>query len=452
MKKWLGLILLTVLMVGLVIALGLGKQITRLLPKASSVPANIVVLADKNLGTLPRPWPNLAQGGEESTGMLTQTIAKIKPLKPDYIRLDHLFDFYETVTKVNGQLQFNWVKLDREIAAILQTGAKPFLSLSYLPENLALNDWQQITRETINHYSGKNAKNISDVYYEVWNEPDLFGGFKIYGEKNYLDLYRQSSLGAAGTTNTQPFKLGGPATTGMYRNWMEGLFNLVEQENLRLDFISWHRYSANPADFSADVDDIASLIGQYPKLIRAERIISEWGFDPKNNSGYDTNFGAAHALASIREMLNRVQKAFMFEIKDGKDPQGQPFWGRWGLLTHESSNLQIKPRYNLLTWLNELGENRLLLSGEGSFVKGIAAKKDQIIQIYLVNYDVNSQHGETFPIIVKNLLPGTYQITQEIFGQKPQITSVTIVAGTWSGKINLQPNQIVKILLTPDHR
>lgn len=445
MKKWL---ILLILIGGLITTLSLTKQITRLLPKAANQPADISVDAGKTIGSMPRPWPNLAQGGEESTGMMSQVVDKVKPLKPDYIRLDHIFDFYETVSKENGQLRFNWIKLDKEIAAILQTGAKPFISLSYLPESLNLNDWQEMTRATINHYSGKNEKNIADIYYEVYNEPDLFGGYKIYGEKNYLDMYRLAANGAGQTSNTQPFKFGGPATTGMYKNWMEALFNLVQKENLRLDFISWHRYSLSPAEFRNDVDKITNLISDYPGLIKAERIISEWGFDPEINPGYDSEFGASHALACIREMLNRVQKAFWFEIKDGKDPNNQPFWGRWGLLTHESTGLMTKPRYKMLLWLNELGPVRLALNGEGSFVKGISAKKNQALQIYLVNYDAAGKNWETVPVTVKNLTPGQYQITKEWFNGKIQTTTATITADAWTDNIILGPNQSARITLT----
>lgn len=435
------------LAVALVIALDLGKQITRLLPSAASKPANIVVDAGKNWGTLPRPWPNLAQGGEESTGMLEKTVDKVKPLRPEYIRLDHLFDFYETVTKENGHLRFNWTGLDKEVEAILKTGAKPFLSLSYLPENMDLNDWQEIVKQTISHYSGKSQKNLQDVYYEVWNEPDLFGGWKIYGEKNYLDLYRRAANGVNQTTNVNNFQFGGPATTGMYKNWLEALFKTASAENLRLDFVSWHHYGLNPDGLSSDVDGVVKLIANYPKLVRAERIISEWGPDAKNNSLYDSPAGAAHALASVREILGSVDKLFWFEIKDGKDPQGQPFWGRWGLLTHESAGLQVKPRYRMLQWLNDLGETRLNLSGEGSFVKGIAAKKGQTIQIYLVNFDPGNANREEVPLLIANLTPGNYQLTKEWFGAKEQVSTKEITAPTYVDNITFSANQSFRLSL-----
>jgi len=42
------------------------------------------------------------------------------------------------------------------------------------------NEWTLVVQKTIEHYSGKNDRNMNGVYYEVWNEPDLaqFGGWK----------------------------------------------------------------------------------------------------------------------------------------------------------------------------------------------------------------------------------------------------------------------------------
>jgi len=120
-----------------------------------------------------------------------------------------------------------------------------------LPANWA--DWENSVQRVVERISGKNGLAISDVYYEVWNEPDLFGGFKTSGSKNYLDLYLHSAIGASRAVNTLPFKFGGPATTGYYDNWMKGLLNFVTRNNLKLDFLSWHRYSKNLDDFEKDV-------------------------------------------------------------------------------------------------------------------------------------------------------------------------------------------------------
>lgn len=443
-----GGLLLLVLGVGLFFGLGLKDKVANLLSEATGTKAEIRVDAAGNLGSLPQPWRNLAQGGEEP-GTIAKVSAKIKPLQPNYIRIDHIYDFYN--------LPGDWSGLDSEVNAILAAGAKPLLALSYMPAGLGTdiisaptdwNDWFSLVKATIEHYSGRNAKNIADVYYEVWNEPDLFGSFKTYGDKNYLQLYRVSAQAAAAAANTQPFKLGGPATTGAYPNWIEALLNLVDAENLRLDFISWHRYSWEAEALSDDADLINRLLLKHPRLALIEKLVTEYGPDPKNNPAYDTGLGASHLLVSIRSMLGQVHKAFNFEIMDGADPAGQTFWGRYGLLTHHSTGLQSKPRYDLLLWLNRLEGQRLPVSGEGSWVKAIAVDSGNQLQVYLVNYDRGGTHQETVPVVITNLTPGSYQANYDWFKGKTQTKTVQITGGTFADQVILRPNDIVRISLT----
>lgn len=443
------------LVVGLVTGLGLSQRVSNFFSRATGKKALIVVEANKTLGSMPKMWNNLSQGGEEVGGMIKKASEKIIPLKPNYIRLDHIYDFFEVAQKdTDGKISYNWSKLDEEVRTILAVGAKPFLSLSYMPPALAAGvtdrpsdyfEWQQLVQATIEHYSGEQGMNIDQVYYEVWNEPDLFGKFKVYGKKNYLDLYRVSAIAAKNAKGVKKFKIGGPATTGMYRNWMEALFKMIEEENLRLDFISWHRYSLEPEMFGRDIEDLSKVIAKYPKLVLKERIISEWGFDANNHPGYDGSLGAAHLVATTRELLGKVQKAFVFEIMDGKSLDGKALWGRWGLVSHSSTGLIEKPRYKAYKWLNQLYSTRVYLSGEGSWVKAIAAKEDDNLQLYLVNYDSRESHWERVPVIVKNLSPGTYKMLKEGLDGSVEERIIEINSGTWSGEVLMSPNQVVRL-------
>ena len=453
------LIGLGLLSLGLFVGLGLSRQITKFFSEATGKPASIIVEADQTQGRLPRPWLNLAQGGESSSGMLTPAVEKIKVLQPQYIRLDHIYDFYNVVSRDGGSLRFDWTKLDTEIDAITAMGAKPFLSLSYLPSALAdnvtdaprdWNEWSLLVSRTIEHYSGTNQKNIDGVYYEVWNEPDLFGGWKLGGVKNYLLLYETAAQGAAAANNVLAFKFGGPATSGFYPNWIEGVFKLSEEKQLRLDFISWHRYSSKEKDFADDVENLTKLIAKYPRLALKERIVSEWGLDSANNPGYDGQLAAAHAQAVVTDMFNLIQKAFMFEVVDGLDPNGQTYWGRWGLLTHPEKGLIAKTRYQWFDWIKSLGGTRVRLSGEGTWVKGVAALTDTgNLQVYLVNYDPASNHQETVPVTIKNLTPGPKTITIERFNGRSQTKNATITAGTWIDNVVMGANELVRLTVVP---
>src|SRR3989344_6055261 len=266
--------------------------------KASGTPANLLIDYQGVLGQMPTPWRNLAQGGEEPKEMLSGVISDIKALKPEYIRLDHLYDGYQVVSEAGGQLTYDWSRLDNAVNQILATGAKPFLSLSYMPTAISKGDiidqpkdwnqWGQVVQATIEHYSGRGNKNIDGVIYEVWNEPDLFGSYKTYGDKNYLTMYQYAARAAARVSNVNSFEIGGAAVTALYQNWLERLIKFVDANNLRLDFMSLHRGSTDIERFEKDANTARGWAARIPALINLKFYVTEWGHDSANEAGYDT--------------------------------------------------------------------------------------------------------------------------------------------------------------------
>ncbi|MCI0532495.1 MAG: hypothetical protein L0Y74_11225, partial [candidate division Zixibacteria bacterium] len=245
-----GVIALAILLPGI---LRLANSTLRMLAGAEGRLAAISVETDRVLGPLPQTWKALAQGGEDLLTFMDKTGGRIREVGTNYVRIDHIYDAFNVVSRNGGVLSFEWSSLDRVIDKISASGAKPFLALSYMPPAISSgdivaaprdwNEWATVVQRTIEHYSGQ--KGLNNVYYEVWNEPDLFGGWKMGGSKDYKTLYTYSAQGAARARGVKPFKLGGPGTTGLYRNWMDGFFPYVLKNNLRLDFFSWHRYDLN---------------------------------------------------------------------------------------------------------------------------------------------------------------------------------------------------------------
>jgi len=129
-----------------------------------------VDLGQESLGPMPGVWRALAQGGEEAgrSRMLEQTVEFVKPLGVDYIRLDHIFDDDYFLSEegdhgvvrgrnADGSLDLDWSGLDKTVDDILASGAKPFFSLSYLPEEVGpgkigrpnnWGDWQDLVKQT----------------------------------------------------------------------------------------------------------------------------------------------------------------------------------------------------------------------------------------------------------------------------------------------------------------
>lgn len=454
--------LVFVLGIGAVVAVSNLKNTTNLFSRASGEAANITIDTQAVLGPMPRPWRNLAQGGESHDWRMSSLVPQVKALQPEYIRLDHVFTFYDVVGGSPGNLSFDFSKLDLILNDIKATDATPYIALSYMPPVLAggdilavpqrWGDWQLTIQKTIEHISG--TRGFRDVYYEVWNEPDLFGKWHYGGGKNYLTLYSYAAQGAAQADKNSkvlPFKLGGPATTGLYKNWFEAMADYTLKNNIRWDFFSWHRYNLDIDQYRTDMSEIRGWLQKYPQLQDTlELHLTEWGHDSDNNAGYDGNFGAAHTAAGAIEMVGVLERAFVFEIQDGKDPNGQTFWGRWGLFTHQDFGSQPKPRYYALRMLDRIGNQRLQLLGKGSWVKALAARDDEgNTEVVIANYDEKGSHNEQVPVTFKNIQPGSYKISQEFLDGRKLVTEVATTAAILQTSVIMTPNSVAFIELSP---
>ena len=452
-----GLLPVIIGLIVIVVVVVVIPQAVEYVGKASGTPANIVINYEGILGKMPQPWRNLAQGGEEPGEMLGSVVDEVRALKPEYIRLDHIYDAFNVVSGGSGNLQYNWSGLDEAVDKILATGAKPMLSLSYMPLSISSgdiispprdwNDWGQVVQATIEHYSGRSSKNIDGVIYEVWNEPDLFGGYKTYGDKNYLDMYAASARAAMRVRNTNLFEIGGPATTGLYQNWEERLIKFVDQQNLRLDFMSWHRYALDLEQYEKDVKQVRSWAENIPALVNLKFYVTEWGHNSEVDPGYDNKFGAIHTIAGSRAMMGSVDRAFLFEVKDG--PGNEKYWGRWGILTHEKWGApEKKPRYQALDFLNGLGPFRVSVSGEGSWVKSIASTDEAgDLKVLVVNYDPSSSHGEAVPITIENLPSGNFGYSRRDFMGGNRSLRVATTSASWKTTEYMEPNTAIMVSL-----
>ncbi|MBI4058189.1 hypothetical protein HY408_00310 [Candidatus Gottesmanbacteria bacterium] len=443
------------------IALSLLKTTQKYLTRAKDIPADIVIDASTQLGVFVPHWTSLSQGGEGKENLLLLVQEPLKNIHPRYIRIDHIYDLYDVVSRdTNGTLVYDFSRLDGIVDAIIDTEALPFFSLSYMPPPLAQDElitsppkrwseWQEVVKTTIEYYSGQKQRNLSNVYYEVWNEPDLFGSWKYSTYPNYLTLYDYAVQGAAQTDETNPYKIGGPALTRFYENWIAALLDKAAKDSLRLDFLSWHTYSTNPQEFVENASKATEILSRYPKFRAIPLLVTEWGFDSTNHPGYDDNRAAAFTVATIKQTINVYDQMFAFEIVDGRDPAGNEYWGRWGLITHPDFGAHLKPRYYAFTLLSQLSGKLLHIEGEGSFVSAIATHDRGSVKILLSNYDMRNAHTEDVPLKIYRLSNGNYlkQVTR--LGSITTEETVTIAGNEYTNRIIMPPNSVVLIELIP---
>jgi hypothetical protein len=434
--SFIGVILLALILPGI---LRVTNSVVKYFVGAEGRLAAIAVDTNRPLGPLPAVWQGLAQGGDNLNGFLDGITGIVSEVKPKYIRIDHIYDQFQAVSRGPDGLVFNWTELDKTVAKIIETGAMPFLSLSYMPPVISADgdilsrpknwdDWTLVVQKTIEHYSGDLG--LENIYYEVWNEPDLFGKWKMGGSKDYRTLYTYAVKGASQASGVKAFKIGGPATTGLYKNWLDNFFPYILKNRLRLDFFSWHRYDLALNKYTADAENVDRWIESHPYFSEVEKIISEMGPVSEMGKENDTQTGAAHLVATAREIMYKVQYGMNFAIS-----------GSWGMVG--------KPRFEALVLLSRLGETRMPVSGEGSWVRAIAAKNENTYQVLLTNYDPSGGHNESVPVSFLNLKQKSFILRREFLGGERSETEIATSAAILQTTIPMTANSVVLVELEP---
>lgn len=460
-KNWKSLSIVIGLLVSLPLTLPLAQNAWRWATGASYQAAAIVVDVSQPQGAIRKVWSGVAQGFEKLPDQdfrLNATSGLLKSVGTKYVRIDHIYDGYNVVSRVDGRLQYDWTKLDAIVSDITAAGAIPFFSVSYMPPAISKGDildfpndwgeWGQVVAATVARYSRDYKGGLNNVIYEVWNEPDLFGGWKMGGSKNYVTLYATAANAASRVTGAKPFKIGGPATTGFYPAWVTGFYDKLD-DNVRIDFFSWHRYSADIEDFIEDATTAKSMMES--RISRPQDLyITEWGVNPERSSAYDGRWAGAHFLA-VNTALEptSIDMAMAFEVMDGA-PGDKQYHGGWGMVTNPKYGAVVKkPRFKALEMISKLEGAKLPTVGNGSFITALSAyDAEGIIRVLVTNYDPAGKHSEVFPLTMVGLSDGTYTVKEEYLSGRVLNTEVGTLASSIGRQISLDASDAVLVTLT----
>lgn len=460
-KNWKSIVIVVGLLVSLPLTMPLAQNAWRWVTGASFQAAAIVVDISQPGDQIHKIWSGVAQGFEklpEADFRLSATSGLLKGVGAKYVRIDHIYDGFNVVSRVDGKLAYDWTKLDAIVGDIIAAGALPYFSISYMPPAISKGDildfpndwgeWGQVVAATVGHYSRDYKGGLNNVIYEVWNEPDLFGGWKMGGSKNYVTLYSTAARAANGVKNAKSFKIGGPATTGFYPAWVTGFYDKLDS-TVRIDFFSWHRYSANVEDFVKDAETAKSMMET--RISRPQNLfISEWGVNPERSSAYDGRWAAAHFLAVNTALSDTVvDLALAFEVMDGA-PGDKQLHGGWGMVTNPKYGPVVKkPRFKAWEMISKLDGARLPLLGNGTFVTGLSAyDATGVIRVMAVNYDPSGKHEEVFPVTVVGISDGIYAVREEYLSGRVLNTDVDVAGGSLRRDISLNASDAVMITLT----
>ncbi len=384
----------------LVDAIALTKRdplITEKLPKVV-----LTVDAANVLGSF-SPLTDLSQGGisEVNDPAFWRSVAPmLNTIGTSLVRIDHIFDdkYYSVVQrKSDGSYEYDWKRLDAVISEILKTDVRPFLCLSYMPLALSrdsrpnqaptkLDEWRILCRELVRHM--KDRFNLTGLYYEVWNEPDL-KEFWRGSQGDYFDLYR-ASVEALKSIDPSA-KVGGPAVSSPATGWLSPFLEFVKSQKLQLDFVSWHLYSQDPVIYSLFIQNVKKILAELGFPGNIEMMLTEWNSSGHLDPANDAFYNAGHTVAVLAALhQGNISKAFFFMPKDYVN--SQRLYGGWGLITHDG---RPKPSYNCIDAYSRMrdGEQIKVTSTDNS-VSALGVIKGTTLRLLLWNYSDKQAFGE----------------------------------------------------------
>jgi hypothetical protein len=90
---------------------------------------------------------------------------------------------------------------------------------------------------------------------------------------------------------------------------------------------------------------------------------------------------------------------------------------------------------------------RILLSGEGTYISGFATKERGMIKVMLINFQPDGNNSQTVPVTLSGLSPGKYRLRQKYFLGEDTTISVEITGFPFTHQIYMPSNGIAILSL-----
>ncbi len=243
----------------------------------------IASYAEINCGPLPNPY---TRNGVDIT-------KQYREIGIDFIRTH---DFYGPTDISNifpnwsadpeDEASYNFTASDEIISAIVNAGCRVFYrlgesasdneSLRQPPKNFS--KWAEVCKHVVMHYNDgwANGYHYNITYWEIWNEPDLSGFWNGTAEQ-YYKLYEITAKTLKSYNSS--LKIGGPCTSSVTNeNFTTRFLEYVTENNVPLDFFSWHMYAKHPYELYRASLYIRNMLDRYG-FTECENINTEWNIN-----------------------------------------------------------------------------------------------------------------------------------------------------------------------------
>ncbi len=328
----------------------------------------------------------------------------------------------------------NFYQVGQVYDAVLAAGMKPFVELSFMPSALAsgkktvfhykgnitlprnFDEWHDYIKEFVSFLIDRYGhEEVEQWYFEVWNEPDLWGFFKGK-QQDYFKLYKYTV--AAIKEVDDNLRVGGPSTSS--NRWVGEFKAFCDRERVPYDFISTHHYPGDafgqafgfkdakrilkaikngagrsPAEVSREIFYKPEVFKVIPKgALNSQMktaksqagdtplLYTEWNV--ASTSGipdHDTKVAAAFAFKTVLDLDGEVVCYSYWCFSDIFEEMlllAKPFNGAFGLQTIHGIP---KPNFWAFKLLSLLGDERYDWRFEVGDIEAVAFKAEKSLQI-----------------------------------------------------------------------
>jgi len=363
--------------------------------RAQPQPETIAVDAN----ALARPFPHFWEKGFGSGRAILSLregyrsdLREVKKVTEfQYVRFHAIFHdevgVYDEDEKGNPKYNFSYV--DQIYDGLLENGIRPFVEISFMPRKLAARQdihpfwykqnvsppkdyakWDDLIRNFARHLVDRyGTAEVSQWYFEVWNEPNIDFWTGNPKQQTYFEFYDHTAR-ALKSVSLQ-LRVGGPATAAA--DWVDAFLKHVEAADVPIDFVSSHGYADDTVEnlFHTHEDippdqrvcrAIEKVHGQIASSTRPALPLmwTEWNVPSFGPLQARDSVYVGPALADdIRQCDGLVSMMFFWTFDDVFEEDGpvkQPFYGGFGLIAAGGIN---KPSYYAYALLHKLGRQRI---------------------------------------------------------------------------------------------
>jgi xylan 1,4-beta-xylosidase len=393
-------------------------------PKDSQV---VVVDGSAPAHPFPHFWEKMFGSGRAILSLRDDYRRDLREVKGitgfEYVRFHAIFHdevgLYDEDAPGNPLYNFSYV--DQIYDGLLANGVRPFVEISFMPKKLAARDalhafwykqnvsppkdyakWDALITRFAQHLVERyGIGEVSQWYFEVWNEPNIDFWVGEPKQATYWELYDHTAR-ALKAVNSR-LRVGGPATA--QAAWADAFIRHCADQHVPVDFVSTHVYGNDKPE---DVFGTSESIPRDQMVCRAVKKVHEQIQASANpqlpliwsefNASYanepavtDTVYMGPWLADTIRQCDGLADMMSYWTFSDVFEEQGvvkQPFYGGFGLLAEDGIP---KPAFAAFELLHRLGEERIAVDSDAAL---LTRRKDGSLAIAIWNYASPGMSGE----------------------------------------------------------